>query len=204
MHIKNAQSALLSNHELLIHLRAEEAEYAGTDGTYRARPKPKGLKDVLEDTISYLSPSPMPLSDETEQQEDALAAAAAAAAAAAGPAQHLDTLIETHPERPMTLYKGPHSLFRVLAPDYRLNKAEYLQIYNLRPRTVLELDLVIEESSIRFEEHELDDILARINQVLDEEEESIPVGVENQDMSKIANKLLGAAKKKRASARRKV
>ena len=45
----------------------------------------------------------------------------------------------------MTLYKGPHSLFRALSPKYRLNKAEYLQIYNLRPKTVLELDLIVEE-----------------------------------------------------------
>jgi hypothetical protein len=58
---------------------------------------------------------------------------------------HLADLTEKHAERPMTLYKGPHSLFRVLSPNYRLNKAEYLQIYNLRPTTLLELDLVIEE-----------------------------------------------------------
>jgi hypothetical protein len=45
----------------------------------------------------------------------------------------------------MTLYKGPHSLFRALAPKYRLNKAEYLQLYNLRPGTQVMLELVIEE-----------------------------------------------------------
>jgi hypothetical protein len=45
----------------------------------------------------------------------------------------------------MTLYKGPHSLFRALAPKYRLNKAEYLQLYNLRPATQVMLELVIEE-----------------------------------------------------------
>jgi hypothetical protein len=45
----------------------------------------------------------------------------------------------------MTLYKGPHSLFRALAPKYRLNKAEYLQLYNLRPTTQVMLELVIEE-----------------------------------------------------------
>jgi hypothetical protein len=47
----------------------------------------------------------------------------------------------------MTLYKGPHSLFRALAPKYRLNKAEYLQLYNLRPGTQVMLELVIEEVS---------------------------------------------------------
>jgi hypothetical protein len=58
----------------------------------------------------------------------------------------------------MTLYKGPHSLFRALAPKYRLNKAEYLQLYNLRPATQVMLELVIEEvrylkSSVHCELH---------------------------------------------------
>lgn len=47
----------------------------------------------------------------------------------------------------MTLYKGSHSLFRVLAPDYRLNKAEFIQMYNLRPTTQVMLELIIEEVS---------------------------------------------------------
>ena len=45
----------------------------------------------------------------------------------------------------MTLYKGEHSLFRALAPKYRLNKAEFIQIYNLRPTTQVMLELIIEE-----------------------------------------------------------
>jgi hypothetical protein len=57
----------------------------------------------------------------------------------------VSTLHTIHPTRPMTLYKGPHSLFRALAPKYRLNKAEYLQLYNLRPSTQVMLELVIEE-----------------------------------------------------------
>lgn len=55
------------------------------------------------------------------------------------------TLTETHPSRPMTLYKGSHSLFRALATEYQLNKAEFIQIYNLRPRTQVMLELIIEE-----------------------------------------------------------
>jgi len=54
---------------------------------------------------------------------------------------------DLHPERPMTLFKGPHSLLRALAKKYRLNKTEYLQLYNLRPRTRITLDLIIEEVS---------------------------------------------------------
>lgn len=57
----------------------------------------------------------------------------------------LPSVVASHPERPMTLYRGPHSLFRALAPKYRLNKAEYLQLYNLRPASTVVLDLVIEE-----------------------------------------------------------
>jgi hypothetical protein len=47
--IKNPQSALLSNHELLLHLRQEDAEYTGEDGTDRKRWKPKGLEHMLRD-----------------------------------------------------------------------------------------------------------------------------------------------------------
>lgn len=54
-------------------------------------------------------------------------------------------LAEAHPDRPMTLYKGPHSLFQALAPHYRLNKAEFVQMYNLRPTTQVMLELIIEE-----------------------------------------------------------
>ena len=55
------------------------------------------------------------------------------------------TLSTTHPTRPMTLYRGPNSLFRALGSKYRLNKAEYLQIYNLRPSTQVMLECVVEE-----------------------------------------------------------
>lgn len=47
--IKNPQSALLTNHELLLHLRQEDAEYTGEDGTDRKRWKPKGLEHMLRD-----------------------------------------------------------------------------------------------------------------------------------------------------------
>ncbi|KAF1848836.1 uncharacterized protein K460DRAFT_364788 [Cucurbitaria berberidis CBS 394.84] len=169
MHIKNPQSALLSNHELLLHIQKEEAEYTGADGTGRSRPKPSGLSHMLRDGLTYLQTADFPTG----------------------------TITSTHPNRPMTLYKGPHSLFRALAPKYRLNKAEYLQLYNLRPTTQVMLELVIEEAGSRFTEEELLDILNIIQQVFDEEEAFIPAGVEHQTMEKIPNKLLGANKKKR-------
>lgn len=43
----------------------------------------------------------------------------------------------------------------------------------------------------------MDDILATINAVFDEEESAIPEGAEDQKMEKLPNKLLGASKKKR-------
>ncbi|KNG50999.1 rna polymerase iii subunit c17 protein [Stemphylium lycopersici] len=169
MHIKNPQSALLTNHEVLLHLVTEDAEYNGTDATNRKRKKPSGLNHMLRDGLAYLQT----------------------------PDYTTPALVEMHPNRPMTLYKGPNSLFRALAPKYRLNKAEYLQIYNLRPTTQVMLELVIEEAGTRFTEDELHDILAIIQHVFDEEEASIPAGVEYMEMPKIANKLLGANKKRR-------
>ncbi|KAF2832481.1 hypothetical protein CC86DRAFT_89962 [Ophiobolus disseminans] len=175
MHIKNPQSALLSNHEVLLHLRKEEAEYKGTDDTDRKRHQPSGLNHMLRDGLAYLQ----------------------------HPDYTVSTLTETHPTRPMTLYKGPHSLFRALAPKYRLNKAEYLQLYNLRPSTQVMLELVIEEAGSRFSEEELLDILSICQAVFDEDEVEIPEGVESMKMDKIPNKLLGAKKAKRKVARRK-
>ena len=120
--IKTPQSALLSNHEVLLHLLTEEAEYTGTDASSRARKKPSGLNHVLRDGLAYLQT----------------------------PDYTTSGLAATHPNRPMTLYKGPNSLFRALAPKYRLNKAEYLQIYNLRPTTQVMLELVVEEVILSF------------------------------------------------------
>ncbi|OSS52033.1 hypothetical protein B5807_03694 [Epicoccum nigrum] len=169
MHIKNPQSALLTNHELLLHLRQEDAEYTGEDGTDRKRWKPKGLEHMLRDGLSYL------------QTAD----------------YSTITLAEAHPDRPMTLYKGPHSLFQALAPHYRLNKAEFVQMYNLRPTTQVMLELIIEEADQRFTEDQLQDILARITRVFEEVEAEIPLGVEDREMPKVENKLLGAARKKK-------
>lgn len=60
------------------------------------------------------------------------------------------------------------------------------------------------QAGTRFSEDELADILSIIQQVLDEEEASIPAGVEDQAMDKIPNKLLGASKKRRKVKKAKV
>ncbi|KAF2683203.1 hypothetical protein K458DRAFT_390473 [Lentithecium fluviatile CBS 122367] len=171
MRIKHPQSALLTNHEVLLHLQEEQEEEYGMDRSGRMRRMPKDLEEVVRDGITYLT-KPDYFADHN--------------------------LTVTHPTRPMTLYKGPHSLLRALAPKYRLNKAEYLQIYNIRPKSQITLQLVIEEATSRFSEAELDDMLQIITQVLHEEhEEDIPEGVEDIDMEKLDSKLLGATKKGR-------
>jgi hypothetical protein len=132
--IKNPQSALLSNHEVLLHLRQEEAEYVGTDGTGRERKPPSGLSHMLRDVSIFVFQCVWILTYSVQglaylQTAD----------------YNVDQVTAAHPSRPMTLYKGPHSLFRALAPKYQLNKAEYLQLYNLRPSTGVALELIIEE-----------------------------------------------------------
>jgi hypothetical protein len=57
--IKNPQSALLSNHEVLLHLRQEEAEYTGTDGTARERKPPSGLSHMLRDVSTFIFKLPL-------------------------------------------------------------------------------------------------------------------------------------------------
>lgn len=58
------------------------------------------------------------------------------------------------------------------------------------------------QADTRFDQDQLQDILHRITQVFEEEEASIPAGVEVAELPKIANKLLGASKKKRKVKRR--
>jgi hypothetical protein len=53
------------------------------------------------------------------------------------------------------------------------------------------------QAGTRFSEEELNDILEIIQGVFDEDEAQIPAGVEDMQMEKIANKMLGASKKKR-------
>lgn len=47
--VTQSQAALLSNHEVFVHLQAVQAEHDGTDGTGRERPQPPGLKNTLRD-----------------------------------------------------------------------------------------------------------------------------------------------------------
>ncbi|KAF2204327.1 hypothetical protein GQ43DRAFT_438056 [Delitschia confertaspora ATCC 74209] len=179
MHIKEIQSALLSNHEVFLHLQAEEAEYSGSDGTGRGRKKPAGLKATLRDTLSYLS----------------------------SPSQPNVLLSQNRSSRPGTLYLGPQSLFSVLqshlapnAPNNHdpsastngttnattkrkplpaLNKAEFLQIMNLCPKTAVELECIIEEGHDRFSVEQMEELVDVIRGVLEQAEADIPAGAED-------------------------
>jgi hypothetical protein len=61
---------------------------------------------------------------------------------------------------------------------------------------------VLVQADQRFTEPQLQDILARITRVFDEEEGDIPAGVEDVEMPKVENKLLGAARKRKVRRRK--
>jgi hypothetical protein len=61
---------------------------------------------------------------------------------------------------------------------------------------------VLVQADQRFTEPQLQDILARITRVFDEEEADIPAGVEDVEMPKVENKLLGAARKRKVKRRK--
>lgn len=60
-----------------------------------------------------------------------------------------------------------------------------------------------QQSHTRFTDEQLDEMLAIIQQVFEEEEAVIPAGVEDQVLPKIPNKLQGASKKRRKGTGRK-
>lgn len=77
-----------------------------------------------------------------------------------------DTLIYLRrPNAPLTdpynasALTSSSSLFARLAPKYRITKAEYVMLFNLRPKNLAELEVIIEEASTRFGEEELMEIL---------------------------------------------
>ncbi|KAF2438019.1 hypothetical protein P171DRAFT_504911, partial [Karstenula rhodostoma CBS 690.94] len=164
--IKKPQSALLSNHEVYQHIRSESDYYLSKE--HNRDKTLSNVREILQDVNRSLPP----IHSSPKQTS------------------------EYHPERPMTLYKGPHSLLRALAPKYRLNKAEYLQLYNVRPTSRITLELIIEEATTRFSEDELDDILQQVLNVFYEEEANIPAGVENQEMEKLPDEMLGDSRRK--------
>jgi hypothetical protein len=60
-----------------------------------------------------------------------------------------------------------------------------------------------EQANSRFNEDQLHEILTICQQVFDEEEAEIPDGVEDMQMEKVKDKLLGAKKGKRRGGRKK-
>lgn len=60
------------------------------------------------------------------------------------------------------------------------------------------------QAGTRFDENELHDILDMCKKVFEEEEVEIPDGIEDKDMEKIPNKLLGARKGKRRGGKKRV
>ncbi|XTI94521.1 HRDC-like protein [Cenococcum geophilum] len=149
MKILESQSAVLTNYEVLTHLLELDAEYSGADGEGRARKKPDNLKIIMKD----------PYPDPT--------------IGVAGCLTRPQTL--TYLRRPNAPLTDPYnasaltsssSLFARLAPKYRITKAEYVMLFNLRPKNLAELEVIIEEASTRFGEEELMEILETVADVL--------------------------------------
>ncbi|KAI7866745.1 RNA polymerase Rpb4-domain-containing protein [Spinellus fusiger] len=63
--------------------------------------------------------------------------------------------------------------FLTAMKDYILTKAEKLQILNLRPKSVVELYLLIEECEERFTEEALDTMLTMITTTLERDDDEV-------------------------------
>ena len=155
---------------MLTHLLELDAEYSGADGEGRARKKPDNLKVIMKDVgrpplfplQTLHSPptiSPQPYPDPS--------------IGVAGCLTRRQTLTYLRrPNAPLTEPYGASaltsssSLFARLAPKYRITKAEYLMLFNLRPKNLAELEVIIEEASTRFGEEELMEILEIVADVL--------------------------------------
>ena len=153
-----------------MHLLELDAEYSGADGEGRARKKPDNLKVIMKDVgrpplfplQTLHSPpiiSPQPYPDPS--------------IGVAGCLTRPQTLTYLRrPNAPLTEPYGASaltsssSLFARLAPKYRITKAEYLMLFNLRPKNLAELEVIIEEASTRFGEEELMEILEIVADVL--------------------------------------
>lgn len=86
------------------------------------------------------------------------------------------------------------SLFARLAPKYRITKAEYVMLFNLRPKNLAELEVIIEEASTRFGEEELMEILETVADVLgyaDGGERQAGAGAEAEEMEGVEKTVEG-------------
>jgi len=177
------------------HLLELDAEYSGADGEGRARKKPDNLKIIMKDVGRPLlqslhfppTISPQPYPDP--------------GIGVAGCLTRSQTL--TYLRRPNAPLTDPYnasaltsssSLFARLAPKYRITKAEYVMLFNLRPKNLAELEVIIEEASTRFGEEELMEILEIVADVLgyaDGREGQAGAGAEAEEMEGVEETVEG-------------
>ncbi|KAF2138570.1 uncharacterized protein K452DRAFT_311505 [Aplosporella prunicola CBS 121167] len=75
----------------------------------------------------------------------------------------------THPKTPTPTYTAPQIatfLTRLQRADFKLEKPEALMVLNLRPRTLAELDTVMEELDGRLDEARQEELLALVGECL--------------------------------------
>ena len=159
---------------MLTHLLELDAEYSGADGEGRGRKKPDNLKVIMKDVsrspfflfLPLLQTLHFPPTISPQPYPDP-------SIGVAGCLTRPQTL--TYLRRPNAALTEPYgasalvsssSLFARLAPKYRITKAEYLMLFNLRPKNLAELEVIIEEASTRFGEEELMEILEIVADVL--------------------------------------
>ncbi|KAF2805043.1 uncharacterized protein BDZ99DRAFT_111972 [Mytilinidion resinicola] len=92
----------------------------------------------------------------------------------------------THPfNTPTSTYTptsvaGTASLMARLSPKYKLTKAEYIMLLNLRPVNIIEFEMVVEEAGVRFAESEQWEILDVIKEVLGQMPEKVEQAAQAQ------------------------
>merc|ERR1711962_1073714 len=69
--------------------------------------------------------------------------------------------------------------FLLATKDYKLTKAEKLQLINLRPTTPVEMQLIIEDSEERLSEEQVDELIVLVEQHLPALQDEVVNGVPN-------------------------
>ncbi|KAL8712662.1 MAG: hypothetical protein Q9220_003194 [cf. Caloplaca sp. 1 TL-2023] len=164
MKILTSQSAPLTNHEVLLHLRSLPA--ARTSSSTAS----KNTSTVVREVISYLTPPSATSADPTANPS---AAADTTTNTTSAPTAEASTTVQTSQQNPIPQPLEPEQIKQLihnLAP-YALEKSEVLTLANLLPKELWLLDCVVEECDARFSEGEQVGILRAVERVCNGKED---------------------------------